>query len=255
MINWSESLLENKYRRWYNDLIYKAQLREKLEGYTEIHHIIPRSFGGDNSKSNCVQLTAREHYIAHLLLAKATNNPKMIKALHRMVHSKNSSQHRDYKITNRIYEYLRIEHAKVVSNYSKNTVVARHLYTDEVKRIPKALFEKYNNVLYEAISKNRKDSQETKLKKQIASKRPRRVRKGLRSRSLAASKYSYDTPVGFCENSTDLLRLYPTFSKNTLSVINNNTIISNKFASIHIEFLPYIGKTFAEYGLIKHKRI
>lgn len=226
----------------------------EFDCYTETHHIIPRSFNGTNDSSNLIKLGARHHYIAHLLLARATNSPKMVKALHKMVYSKNSSQERSYKITNRIYAYIREEHAKVVSKYSKNTVVARQIYTEEIKRISKSLFEKYNGILYETLAKGRKDSPETKLKKQAASKRPRIVKQGLRSRSIAASKYSYSTPFGVCENSSDLLNLYPTFTKNTLTVIDDNVIISIKFASIHKEFLPHIGKTFKEYGIIKKVR-
>lgn len=54
----------------YDALILKAKLREKLEGYVEKHHIIPVALGGSNAKWNLVLLTAREHYIAHLLLFK-----------------------------------------------------------------------------------------------------------------------------------------------------------------------------------------
>ena len=226
----------------------------KFDCYTETHHIIPRSFNGTNNNSNLIKLGARHHYIAHLLLAKATNSPKMIKALHKMVYSTTGDVQRDYKITSRVYAYVRKEHAKVVSNYSKNTVVARQIYTEEIKRIPSSLFQKYNGILYEALAKNRKDSTETKLKKRAASRKPRKVKQGLRSRSLAASKYSYETPLGFCENGKDLLKLYPTFTKNTLTIIDNDAIISNKFASIHTKFLPYVGKTFAEYGITKKKR-
>lgn len=221
-------------------------------GYTERHHIIPRSFKGSNHSNNLICLSARCHYIAHLLLAKATGSPKMIKALHKMVYSKNNG--RDYRITSRIYEYLRIENSKIVSNYSKNTVVARQIYTEEVRRIPKKLFEKYNGILYDAISKGRKDSDETRSKKLIASKKPRKVKQGLRSRKLAASIYSYHTPKGYCECSSDLLNLYPSFTKNTLTMIDNTVIITSKFASIHKEFIPYIGKTFEQYGIYKNKR-
>jgi hypothetical protein len=44
-----------------------------LEGdvYTEEHHIVPRWCGGDGDPSNMIRLTAREHYLAHLMLAKA----------------------------------------------------------------------------------------------------------------------------------------------------------------------------------------
>lgn len=226
----------------------------EFDCYTETHHIIPRSFNGTNDNNNLIKLGARHHYIAHLLLARATNSPKMLKALHKMVHSTNGDVQRDYKITSRVYAYVREEHAKVVSNYSKNTVVAKHLYTNEIKRIPKKLFDMYNGVLYEALAKNRKDSKETKLKKQIANKKSRIVRKNSRTRSIAASKYSYETPLGFCENSSDLIKLYPSFTKSTLTMLDNNVIISHKFASVHKEFFPYIGKTFKEFGLTKKVR-
>lgn len=220
----------------------------------ENHHIIPKSFGGDNSKNNMLKLSPRQHYIAHLLLAKATNSPKMIKALHKMVYSRSGSVSREYKITSRVYEYLRTEHCKVVSNYSKNTVVAKQLYTEEIKRIPKKLFDKYNGILYEAVSKGRKDSQETKKLKSAASTCPRIVKKGSRTRSLAASKYSYDTPKGYCENSTDLLRLYPTFTKNSIGILKNEYIINAKFASIHPEFKDFIGKSLSEIGFKRNLR-
>jgi hypothetical protein len=231
------------------------QCRSKsFNGYTETHHIIPRSFNGTDDNINLIKLSAKHHYIAHLLLARATSSPKMIKALHKMVYSTRGDVQRDYKITSRVYAYVREEHAKVVSGYSKNTVVAKHLYTEEIKRIPKKLFDMYNGILYKALAKGRKDSKETKLKKQAASKRPRKVKHGLRSRSLAASKYSYKTPLGFCENSDDLLKLYPSFTKNTLTILDNNAIITKRFCYFHKDFFPYIGKTFEEYGIVKQKR-
>ena len=58
------------YRRIYNELIMKAWRRGGVEGYKEKHHIIPRCQGGGNDKANLVELTAAEHYIAHLLLMK-----------------------------------------------------------------------------------------------------------------------------------------------------------------------------------------
>lgn len=56
--------------------------------YTEEHHIIPKSIGGSDEKMNLVLLTAKEHFIAHLLLVKIYENAgnktgyfKMCKAL------------------------------------------------------------------------------------------------------------------------------------------------------------------------------
>lgn len=258
-IDFKPILIKNSYNpnlhvidRYLNFIEYCKNLH--FNEYTETHHIVPRSFGGTNCEENLIKLGARHHYIAHLLLAKATCSPKMIKALHKMTYSKSHHVQRNYKISSRNYAYLREEHSRIVSQYSKDTVVAKHMFTDEIKRIPKKLFEKYNNVLYVSISKNRKDSPETRHKKQLASQRPRKVQQNSEIRRVAASRFSYQTPKGFCHTSKDLFSLYSSFTANTLTVIKDNAIITNKFASIHKEFAPYIGKTFAEYGIIKLKR-
>ena len=224
-------------------------------GYTEKHHIIPKSFNGSDLPENLIELGARHHFIAHLLLSKATGNSKMTHALHRMVYSRTGDVRRDYKITGKTYAFLKEEHSKIVSRYSKNTVVAKHIYTNEIKRIPKKLYDRYKNILYVALAKGRVDSEETRNKKKCASKKPRSVKQKSVTRSVAASKYSYQTPNGFCETSKDLKVLYPSFTNNTLTVIKNDAIITNKFASIHTEFYPVIGKTFEEIGITRMKRI
>lgn len=38
--------------------------------YKERHHIIPKCMGGTNDKDNLIDLYAREHFIAHKLLAE-----------------------------------------------------------------------------------------------------------------------------------------------------------------------------------------
>ena len=44
---------------------------QSIDGYCEVHHIVPRSLGGSNDKDNLISLTARQHYIAHWMLARA----------------------------------------------------------------------------------------------------------------------------------------------------------------------------------------
>lgn len=56
------------YLRVYNELIHEARTRDVVGDYTEIHHVIPRSEGGSDDVTNLVNLTPREHYIAHKLL-------------------------------------------------------------------------------------------------------------------------------------------------------------------------------------------
>jgi len=62
------------YKRIYNLIVESASTRgldkTSLTGYFEAHHIHPRCLGGIDDKSNLVLLTAREHYVAHLLLSK-----------------------------------------------------------------------------------------------------------------------------------------------------------------------------------------
>ena len=54
----------------YQRLIAKAKERVCPNGYVERHHILPRALGGTDDSSNLVALTAREHFVAHVLLAK-----------------------------------------------------------------------------------------------------------------------------------------------------------------------------------------
>lgn len=58
------------YKKHYDLLIEKCNQRMEVDGYTEDHHIIPRSRGGSDEPDNIVTMTAKEHYIAHMLLAR-----------------------------------------------------------------------------------------------------------------------------------------------------------------------------------------
>ncbi len=101
--------LDNKYTNWYNKIISRAKSRQSLDRYTEKHHIIPRSIGGKDVNDNIVELSAREHFICHLLLTKMVtdiNKYKMIKASIMMITRIGPGQER-YKVTNRIYETLK----------------------------------------------------------------------------------------------------------------------------------------------------
>jgi hypothetical protein len=118
MINWPVRLIENKYSRWYKILIDNARNRILDDGvYFEKHHIIPKCFGGIDYNSNLVNLTAREHYIAHLLLWRM-NFPKrqhqqMLRAFHAM--SAMKYQKRNYKVNSRIFEKFKLEHVAYLS--------------------------------------------------------------------------------------------------------------------------------------------
>lgn len=58
------------YALAYSKLIAHAKQRVCVNGYVERHHILPKALGGTDDSSNLVALTAREHFVAHVLLAK-----------------------------------------------------------------------------------------------------------------------------------------------------------------------------------------
>lgn len=142
--------------------------------YGEKHHIRPKSLGGCNSKSNIVRLTAREHFIAHLLLVKmfAIGTPerrKMLYAVYRFQKGNSEQQ----KITSRLYDCLRSEYSSVLSEQMKITMTGRK-QTDEHRK---------NNAAARLGSTH---STETKEKMSIKQKnRERSVESG---EKIAASK-------------------------------------------------------------------
>jgi len=102
--------ITNKYTKCYNSIIANAKARILVNRYTERHHIIPKSLGGDNSKENLVKLTAREHFICHWLLTKMlTGNEKhkMIYALSGMRRMAKKPVFYSTPITSRVYANLR----------------------------------------------------------------------------------------------------------------------------------------------------
>ena len=99
--------IQNKYKQWHDNIIANGKKR-KLIGYKEVHHILPKSLGGSNDKSNLVELTAREHFLVHLLLCKFTVGQakmKMSYAFHAMCSFKNARRYN--KVNSRLVEKIR----------------------------------------------------------------------------------------------------------------------------------------------------
>lgn len=132
--------LQNKYTTWYYNIIDNAKQRT-LNGYTERHHIIPRSLGGTDLKHNIVSLTAKEHFICHLLLTKMVNGSqqeKVIYAAWMMANQENRQQIR-YKINSRIYQILRQKFVNTHSSMMKlsnpmHDPVIREKHAEAIKK-------------------------------------------------------------------------------------------------------------------------
>lgn len=121
------------YLNVYNNLINKAKSEGRIKSwglYYEWHHIIPKCLGGNNLKDNLVLLTAREHFIAHKLLAKINKgNSGIVYAVWAMVH-KVSNKHytRNYIVGSREYEYYRKLFAETASRH-----LMGYSHTEETK--------------------------------------------------------------------------------------------------------------------------
>ena len=123
------------YKRIYETLIERARDRS-LKIYTESHHVKPRCLGGSNDKSNLVELTPEEHYLAHQLLVRIyPYNSGLVLAAHMMTTGRPS---------NKLYGWLRRRHSKAMSemqsgerNSQFGKVWVYKVETGEVKKIHK----------------------------------------------------------------------------------------------------------------------
>lgn len=101
--------IDNKYTSIYYSIIERSRNRN-ISGYTEKHHIIPKSLGGTNNRNNLVLLTAREHYLCHVLLTKMTTGENKIKMLYAATSFTSWASHkheRTTKINSRIFQTLK----------------------------------------------------------------------------------------------------------------------------------------------------
>lgn len=64
------------YQEIYRNFMTDRQQNPRYIDYFETHHILPKALGGNNDPKNLIRLTAREHYLAHLLLAKIYRGTK-----------------------------------------------------------------------------------------------------------------------------------------------------------------------------------
>jgi hypothetical protein len=132
------------YKRQYDLLMEKARQRGTVEGYKERHHIIPRCMGGSNAKDNIVELTAREHYVAHRLLYMIHGTQQMARAWISMTR-RTTKQDRIY--TNRQYERARLEWSEVQRGKKRPTwIIEKMNQARKEKGISEETRKKYSTV-------------------------------------------------------------------------------------------------------------
>lgn len=108
------------YLKIYNQIIERAKIRILTE-YKEKHHVIPRCVGGSNEKENIVELTAREHFLCHMLLCEIYPNERKIKqALFLMARTKKYKNIKNSKL----YEIAKLNHSLLTSKTHKGKTVS-----------------------------------------------------------------------------------------------------------------------------------
>jgi hypothetical protein len=92
-------VLDNKYFKWYCQLVDRRIECPSPDDYVERHHWIPKSL---HSNNDLVVLSAREHFISHLLLVRfltGIHRSKMLCALGSMMKHKNVVSAKTYELT------------------------------------------------------------------------------------------------------------------------------------------------------------
>lgn len=100
--------MEETYEEFIDNILNTRGRFSCGEEYHERHHIVPKCMGGGNEKENLIDLYAREHFIAHKLLAQ--ENPENDKILYAYVCMAflNSDTHQRYELTPEEYEEAKI---------------------------------------------------------------------------------------------------------------------------------------------------
>lgn len=101
------------YQRIYDDLIASARQNHGF-GYCESHHIVPRCIGGSDDPANLIDLTARQHLVAHLLLAKI-HGGRLVHAAWMMTTMK--------RYNSRQYEWLKVRFSQMQSEKLKKNPI------------------------------------------------------------------------------------------------------------------------------------
>ena len=253
--------INNKYTKTYYAIVDRANTRT-LDCYTEKHHIIPKSLGGSNRPDNLSVLTAREHFICHMLLIKMTTGPakrKMQLAVSKMLStSKNQSR---YKVTARTYEYIRKQCSEANSgknnpNYGKkhsaetrkkmgdkvrahNAKYGTHKHTEEAKKkiSESKMGYKHSKEAKDRMSKTRKGrpGQDNNSGKRYYNDGERNYMahtcpKGCKLGKMGFTKYQFISPDGQLVETTSLTELVKKLpmSLGVLSEINTGARLEYK---------------------------
>jgi hypothetical protein len=229
--------IENEFTEQYYRIIKNAKIRlpngssrkqaKILLSYTELHHIIPKSIGGETNQENLVWLTAEEHLAVHLLLPKMVydekNVRKMVQAVIRMINPQSRTQKR--VVTNEVISeiaHLRKEAARLHSNFMKgknkgenNPFFGKH-HSDKAKQLQRKA--NLNRLITDSMRKNysngrKKYYADNPNQRPHGEKNPRYIDIVFKWENMLTGETLYATRL-------DMTSKYPELKSNISQVIN-----------------------------------
>lgn len=138
------------YLKKYIRFIKQCQEKNNhYSGYIEHHHICPKAKDMFPEYSvfkehpwNRVSLTARQHFVAHIMLWKAYKNRSTTMAAYYMTHVKNQ------KINSRLYETLKVERSAVLSDFWSEVNKGKVNVKDEFGNITKISADEFDKTIH-----------------------------------------------------------------------------------------------------------
>jgi hypothetical protein len=110
-------MINKHYLDRYKSFIEAMKEVKERKGYTEVHHIQPRCLHGTDDKHNLIELSLREHFLAHWLLWKAYPDYLPICSAFLQMNNKNPNTTKGFqgRITSRVYESLKTQAYGMIS--------------------------------------------------------------------------------------------------------------------------------------------
>jgi hypothetical protein len=214
------------YVKIYNNLMGRARDRV-LDTYTETHHIIPRCMGGSDDMDNLVNLTYREHFIAHWLLYRIhPTNSKIAFAFTAMTMDKygNKLVEGQWTPSSRQLEELKIARIKArrgrphtaetrkkisESNKGKKRTTQRTLSDITKERMSQSAYNRWSNPSDNVIS----GIERMKMKKTGVKRNPMsddvkaRISEGVKSSHSRATEPLYNKVIELYTDGVPLLQI------------------------------------------------
>lgn len=195
------------YQRIYNQIIERAKTRQ-LNSYKEKHHIIPKCIGGLDIKENIIELTAREHFISHMLLCEIYPKENKLKhALFLMAIGKQKIKEKTYVINSRLYERLKTEFSQMLTGKPQTQTTKNKKSKSMVEA-----WSKKTNVEMSEIGKKRWITRKANGTDQILPEHAEKISQSLKGRKITWDR-KRNKPVLQFDKQNNFIKEWPSISE------------------------------------------